>query len=97
MTKHFKVQWQEGDPVVVEVARYRPYSGATPLQAISFESLRITEQVEKQQEKLRACLNCWKTWGKFPMNCGRESFRNQIFRFFEVSVAKIAIIFAEHF
>ena len=52
--KHFTVQWQEGDPVVVEVAKKRPYSGATPLQAISLESLRITEQVEKQQEKLNS-------------------------------------------
>lgn len=52
--KHFTVQWQDGDPVVVEVTKKRPYSGTTPLQAISLESLRITEQVEKQQEKLNS-------------------------------------------
>ena len=64
MTKHFKVQWQEGDPVVVEVARYRPYIGATPLQAISLESLRITEQVEKQQEKLGSLRELGDAWAR---------------------------------
>ena len=64
MTKHFKVQWDEGQPSITEVARYRPYSGATPLQAISLESLRITEQVEKQQEKLGSLRELGDAWAR---------------------------------
>ena len=64
MTKHFKVQWDEGQPSITEVARYRPYSGTTPLQAISLESLRITEQVEKQQEKLGNLRELGDAWAR---------------------------------
>ena len=64
MTNHFKVHLQDCDPLVVEVARYRPYSGATPLQAISLESLRITEQVEKQQEKLGSLRELGDAWAR---------------------------------